>query len=228
MWCHNNIFKNQKGKEEEGSNESSSEENEEENEEEEESSTKAAEEVITTVKVTPVVYSTTEAYIKPAYVIRPTAATYSPSKVNYIQVPGPVYKPVVVTTTEAPYTPLVVVSVVKPSVPAVKPKPIDEPSKYVKPASILTAALETTTKYAPIVFEKPSSAPVVTVRKSGWVRAPGYNLGYARSESSGPAVVETPKTSAVSSGSQPATKKVVTRQSQWFFKPKSAAISISN
>jgi hypothetical protein len=32
----------------------------------------------------------------------------------------------------------------------------------------------------------------------------------------------------VSSGSQPATKKVVTRQSQWFFKPKSAAIPISN
>ena len=180
--------------------------------------------------MTPVVYSTTEAYrtIKPAYVIRPTAAAYSPSKVNYIQVPGPVYKPVVVTTTEAPYKPLAVVSEVKTSVPAVKPKPT-EPSKYVKPASIITAALlETTTKYAPIVFEKPSSAPVVTVRKSGWVRAPGYNLGYARSESSGPAVVETPKTSVVSSG-QPATKKVITRQSQWFFKPKSAAaIPISN
>ena len=183
----------------------------------------------------PVVY-TTEAYVKPTYVPSTAAPTYN--KVNYVQVPGPVYKPVVTSTTEAP-KPL---AETKPEIyvpPAVE-RPKFEP-KYIRP--IVTAVVETTTKSAPIVFDKPSSAPLVTVRKSGWVRAPGYKLGYARSESiSDPAVVvETPKTvSAVvskpvvaisqkSDDYSATAKTTVARQSypQWFFKPKSA-IAASN
>lgn len=206
-------------KEEGGSNESSSEENEEEEKEEEESSTNQADEEVTTVKVlgyVPVVYSTTEAYVKPTYV--PTAAAYSKS--NYIQIPGPIYKPAV--TTEAP-KPTVTYNVVKTetSAPAVV-QTVETPkteSKYVKP--IIAPVVETTTKYSPIVFEKPSSAPVVTVRKSGWVRAPGYNLGYARSENSDPAVVETPRTSATRSEPLATAKTAVTPLAyrQWFYKP---------
>jgi hypothetical protein len=210
-------------KEEGGSNESSSEENEEEEKEEEESSTNhQADEEITTVKVlgyVPVVYSTTEAYVKPTYV--PTAATYIKS--NYIQIPGPVYKPTV--TTEAPKPtityPRYNVAKIETSAPAVV-ETVETPkteSKYVKP--VVAAVVETTTKYSPIVFEKPSSAPVVTVRKSGWVRAPGYNLGYARSENSDPAVVETPRTSATRSEPLATAKTVVTplADRQWFYKP---------
>jgi hypothetical protein len=209
-------------KEEEGSNESSSEENEEEEKEEEESSTNhQADEQVTTVKVlgyVPVVY-TTETYVKPTYV--PTAAAYIKS--NYIQIPGPVYKPAVTTEAPKPTVTYPRYNVVKTeiSAPAVV-ETVETPkteSKYVKP--VVAAVVETTTKYSPIVFEKPSSAPVVTVRKSGWVRAPGYNLGYARSENSDPAVVETPRTSATRSEPLATAKTVVTplADRQWFYKP---------
>ncbi len=163
----------------------------------------------------PVVY-TTETYIEPAYA--PATATYSKS--NYIQIPGPVYKPAV--TTEAP-KPTVAYNVVKTEISApAAVKTVETPkteSKYVKP--VIASVVETTTKYSPIVFEKPSSAPVVTARKSGWVRAPGYNLGYARSENSDPAVVETPKTSATRSEPLATAKTVVTPLAyrNWFYKP---------
>ena len=144
----------------------------------------------------PVIY-TTEAYIKPSYVI----TTYS--KENYIQVPGSAYKPVI--TSEATKT----------SVPVAIETPKFE-SKYVKP--IITAVLETATKNEPIIVEKATSASVGTVRKSGWVRAPGYKLGYARSESSDPV-----STISKRSDDTPA-KTLSSRQthSQWFFKPNSA------
>ncbi|KAI9553037.1 hypothetical protein GHT06_020926 [Daphnia sinensis] len=138
-----------------------------------------------------------------------TPAYVKPTK----EVVTPIYRPAV--TTEAPKT-STVYSTVKPEAP-----------KYVKP----TIVEVTTPKYVPISFEKPVATPAVTIRKSGWVRAPGYKLGYARAESSNPAVIEPIKYTAPSAKvsetvvmkTKSEEKPSVPRQvyPKWFFKTKS-------
>lgn len=147
--------------------------------------------------------------MKPAYV-KPT-----------YQVTTPIYRPVV--TTEAPKTSTVYSKGVY-----VKPVAPVEAPKYVKPKVVEA----TTPKYVPISFEKPVAPPMITIRKSGWVRAPGYKLGYARAESSNPAVVEplkytapakTSETVAVVTTNKSDEKPNAPRQTypKWFFKTKS-------
>uniref|UniRef100_A0A0P6DS11 Uncharacterized protein n=1 Tax=Daphnia magna TaxID=35525 RepID=A0A0P6DS11_9CRUS len=193
----------------EGSNESSSEENDE-GEAQEAVKTCGA---ITTHKpvaaTKPRPYTKPTTYVKPAYV-KPT-----------YQVTTPIYRPVV--TTEAPKTSTVYSKGVY-----VKPVAPVEAPKYVKPKVVEA----TTPKYVPISFEKPVAPPVITIRKSGWVRAPGYKLGYARAESSNPAVVEplkytapakTSETVAVVTTTKSDEKPNAPRQTypKWFFKTKS-------
>lgn len=157
------------------------------------------------------------AYVKPAY----TPTSYN--KPIYEQVATPTYRPVV--TTEAPKpTTVYSINYVKSEASASVEAP-----KYEKPSP--TVIEVTTAKYGPILFEKPVATPAVTIRKSGWVRAPGYKLGYARAESSSNSAVITPlnytppvKTSeSVVTTTKTDEKSSAPRQTypKWFFKPKS-------
>ncbi|XP_057381089.1 uncharacterized protein LOC130703666 [Daphnia carinata] len=192
----------------EGSNESSSEEHDEEN--------KKTQVAVKTCGATtthkpvaatkPRPYTPTPSYVKPAYV-KPT-----------YQVVTPFYRPAV--TTEAPKT-STVSGYIKTDAPVQAPK-------YIKPAVVEVS----TPKYVPISFEKPVATPAVTIRKSGWVRAPGYKLGYARAESTNPAVVGPLKYTAPATVSETVTVVTTTKSDEkpnaprqtypkWFFKTKS-------